>query len=373
MSTLTRRALSLDSKIAQCRHRIERGALRAERAGVLARLGHLGEAGREVGALKKEFGGHPVPEISVSLFLAEAWLAYFQDLSPHARDRVRRAQRLAEAAGLAPQQALSEAWLAHFAYVQLDLESMAHHVQQALSLAAPNDHAVRGRASLVLAEAFHLAQRMDLAQPWYALARRHAQAEGDAVTLSALIHNMAWHRALHALHAALWGGDGIAEARHALTSASATIQFDRARGVTALPALIQVAMALAHSVLGDAAKAWALYEAHAPQADAQGLRPLRALVLADMAWCCERLGERGQALHYAQAASKAFRYSHHADDRALAHARLAQLYRHWGEARKGSRHHLQARQRWVEHQALQARVLAVLAPWAGAEPMPAPH
>ncbi len=363
MSTLTRRALWLDGKITHCLHRAQRGVLRAERAGVLARQGQLSEAGREVAALAQEFGAQPVPEISVSLFLAQAWLAYFQDLSPHARDRVRRAHRLAEAAGLVAQQALSAAWLAHFDYVHLDLDAMAEHVSEALTLAAPKDHAARSRACLVLADAFHLAQRIDLAQPWYALSRQHAQAEGDVVTLSALIHNMAWHRAMHALHAALWGGEAASEARQALTSASATVQFDRVRGVTTLPALIQVAMALAHSVLGDAAQALALYETHAPQADGQGLLPLRAMVLADMAWCCERLGERDKALHYAGAAAASFRFSHHADDRAMAHGRLAQLYRCWGEGRKAARHQRQAQLQWAAHQQLQANVLVVLARW----------
>ena len=357
---VSRRVARLNSLIARCGYRVERACLRAERAGVLARQGHFEEAAREIAALHAEFDRRPHPEISVGLYLAEAWMAYFSDLSPEARDKVQRAHGLSRATGQTEQQALSAAWLAHLDYVALDFSSMARHVREALSLAGPKAHAARSRAYLVMAEAYHLAQRLDLAQPWYALSRQHAQSEDDPMTVSALNHNMAWHRALHALQAALWGGDAAGEARHALTSTTATQHFDTYRDVVSLPALIQVASALAHSVLGDHAQALALYEAHAPQADAQGLRPMRALVLADMAWCCHQLDKPELTRHYAEAAEVAFVFSQHDDDRALAHARLAQVCGAQGQAKAAERHRSQSRIHWRAHQALQAQVLAAL-------------
>lgn len=357
---LSRQVARLNSQIARCTFRIERACLRAKRAGVLARQGHVEEAGREIAVLQAEFADRPQPEISVWLYLAEAWLAYFSDLSPEARDKVQRAHALSQATGQVGQQALSAAWLAHLDYVALDLSSMVRHVREALGLAQARDHAARSRACLVMADAYHLAQRIDLAQPWYALSRQHAQAEDDALTVSALNHNMAWHRALHALQALLWGGDAEAEARHALTSTTATRHFDTYRDVVSLPALIQVASALAHSVLGHHARALALYEAHAPQADAQGLRPMRALVLADMAWCCHQQGDPALTRHYAQAAEVAFVFSQHDDDRALAHARLAQVCKVQGQAKAAARHQAESRAHWRAHQALQGRIMGVL-------------
>jgi hypothetical protein len=356
----SRPVAQLSRQIDRCHFRLERACLRAERAGLLARQGHVEPAGREIAALRTDFDPHPNPELSVGLFLAEAWTVYFSDLSPTARDKFQRAHGLSHAAGLTEQQALSAAWLAHMDYVGLDFVSMAKHVREALALAGPWAHAARSRACLVMADAYHLAQRLDLAQPWYARARQHALAEDDALTVSALNHNMAWHRALQALHATLQGQDAFNDARHALTSATATQHFDHYREVVSLPALIQVASALAHSVLGESAQALALYEAHAPQADAQGLRPMRALVLADMAWCSHQVGDAPLARHYAQAAGDAFVFSRHADDRALAHGRLAQVFRALGQAGQAKRHATQARLHGREHQALQERVLAAV-------------
>lgn len=341
-------------------HRLQRAVIRAERAGVLARQGHLDEAKAEISWLRAEFDGCPHPEISVRLYLAEAWRAYFSDLSPEGREKVRRAYALARAAGLRNECALSAAWLAHMDYINLDFQAMARHVAEALALAGPQAHAARRRACLVVAEAYHLAGCMNRAQPWYAQARYHALAEEDLPALSALNHNLAWHRALQAVQAALWGGAPEAEARHALTSAAATHQFDTCRGVVALPSSIQVACALAYSVLGDHTQALAIFEAHAPQADAQGLLPLRPLVLAEMAWGCHHLGHEQLAHHYAQASVAALGFSQHADDLALAHGRLAQVFQRLGEPKRSASHARRARLNWANHQRVQSEVLAAL-------------
>ncbi len=358
----SRRVAWLDSQIVRCNHRVQRAAWRAERAGLLARQGHLEAAGREIADLHEEFDRQPLPEVSVGLYLAEAWMAYFSNLSPDARAKVQRAHVLSEAAGLTQQRALSSAWLAHFDYVRLEVEAMANHVHEALALAAPEAHATRSRACLVLANAYHLAGRMDLAQPWYTRSRQHAVAEDDPMTLSALIHNMAWHQALQSVQAALWGEPGVATslARRAVTSAGSTHHFDLYRDVVSLPALIQVAIAMAQSVLGEPAEALALYEAHAPQADAQGLRPLRALVLADMAWCCHQVGHVAKATHYAEAAETALVFSQHADDKALAHGRLALVFRVLKRSRLGKRHEAQSGVHQRAHQDLQHRLLSAL-------------
>jgi hypothetical protein len=342
---------------------VARAVLRAERAGVLARYGYADEARHEVAWLRTEFDRRPDPEIFARLYLAEAWLAYYSDLSPKARDKVHRAYALSKAAGLVELQALSAAWLAHLDYVCLDMPAMAAHLREALDLSDPNHHAALGRACLVMAEAYHLAQQPGLAQPWYAEARRHAQAQDDYLTLSALNHNMAWHRSLHAIQAALRGGhaEAEAEARHALTLAEATQQFDAWRGVRALPASIQVASALAHSVLGRPAQALALYEAHAPEADAQGLRALRPLLLADMAWCCHHTGQLALRQHYVQAAVDALPWAQQADDLAMAHGRLAQVLTLRGDSALAALHDEQARQNWGLHTQTLERVLDALA------------
>ena len=195
----------LDAAIAAAAHPLRADYLRAERAGYLARQGHLIEASQVIALLHERYDPSPNVLISAWLNLAEGLLSHFSDLSGVAIDKMRRAYALSGAARDTPLRALTAAWLAHMEYVAHDFELMARHLAESLQLADAEFHTARSRACLVGAQGYHLGGRYDLAQPWYEKARLHANADGDEAMLSAVMHNMAWLHAVQARQTQLQG------------------------------------------------------------------------------------------------------------------------------------------------------------------------
>lgn len=350
----------LDSDIRKAYDPVDNACLRAERAMQLARLGQFDKAHQEMAALHSGFDRRPTASVSAWICLAEGCIAYFSSLSSTARDKMQRAHAISTAAHLTRIRAISAAWLAHMDFAQFDLEATARHAREALELAEPSNLAAMSRACLVVGVAYHFAGRLDLAQPWFVRSRECASAEGDEATLSALIYNIAAYRGNHALHNSLFGGDAAEHARHALAGADSTDNIGQWVGITSLDALVPMLRAVIHSVQGEHDKALALYQAHWLDAKRQGLGRLSANFLADMAWCRWNRGDVDGAMRDAASASGNIDPSMHADDRAVAHGRLAQVYRAIGETDNALQHEGKARESWQAHQRLQARTIELL-------------
>jgi hypothetical protein len=351
----------LDAEIRKTHHPVEAACLRAYRAAQQARIGEQAAAQDEVDSIHAAFDRQPNVAVSAWLCFAEACIAYFGNLSGSARDKMQRALALGNAAQLPRIRALSAAWLAQLDYLHHDFEAMVDHLRLAIDLAGAAQPSALGRACLVVAGAYHHANRLDLAQPWYARARECASREGDEATLSALIHNMAWHRANQAVQAAVFGGDGSADARHALAGADSTDNIGRWIGITSLDALVPMLRASVLSVLGEPAAALALYEAHAQDARRQGLSRMSARFQADMAWCRWRGGDAAAALREAASAAQAIDPSMDCDDQAIAHGLLAQVHRAAGDQARALLHEGKAREARSDYLRVQAQIVALLA------------
>lgn len=352
----------LDADIRKTYDPIDNACLRAERAAQLARLGQFDFAQQEMAALHATFDRRSIAQVSAWMCFAEGCISYFSSLSTAARDKMQRAHALSAAAHLPRIQALSAAWLAHMDFAQFDIDAMARHARDALELADATHLSAIARACLVVGVAFHFADRLDLAQPWFVRSRECASAEGDEATLSALIYNIAAYRGNHAIHASLFGGHAGEHARHALAGADSTENIGHWIGITSLDSLVPMLRAGVHSVQGEFDKALVLYEAHWLDAKRQGLGRMAANFLADMAWCRWNRGDRSGAMRDAASASGNIDPSMHADDRAVAHARLAQVYRAAGEIDTALGNEGRARECWAVHRNLQSRVLEMLAP-----------
>ncbi|MFM8899757.1 MAG: hypothetical protein ACKOF9_07395 [Burkholderiales bacterium] len=354
----------LDAAIAHTLHPVDQACLRAERASYFARQGYFEQARAEISDLHRLFDGRPHPAVSAHVAMAEGLLAFHEDVGVAAPDKFKRAQALSRAAGLPQVQALASAWLAHTDYVALDFSPMASHAKEALQLAAPDHHAARARTCLVVGTALDFAGRLDLAQPWYTKAREHANADGDDATLSALNTNMASQLCDHALRGSLFGTAVDEAARHALASAESADSFERWVGTVSLPAWVPMLRAVALSVSGQAQAALVLYRAHLEEAKQQGLSRLASTYLADMAWCEWRVGDGQAARQSAQAALENLPMTPYADDRAVAHARLTQVFRALRDEAGALNHDAQAQTYWAQHQAVQHEVVGLLGDWS---------
>jgi hypothetical protein len=357
---LSRLLLRFNADIEAASSPVRADCLRAERAGYLARLGRFDEVRAELAALHQRYDPRPQAAISVWLNLVEGLLIHASNMGEGARDKISRAYALSAATGGLALRALSAAWLAHLDFLQARVSPMASHLTEALSLAEPEHHAARARATLVVAQGFHQAGRFDLALPWYASAKQHANAEGDDATVSALMHNMAWLKASNLRQDELLGTVSASENERALMSAQSTAHYDILVGSASLQAHVPMLRAKLLISNREPAAALALLEKYLPTALLEGMARLKADLLADQAWCRLQVGQNEGAKQDAWAAQASLNPEGLLDDRAFAHSRLAEVFAALEEPGAAAQHQQWAAVAWRGHTIFQGQMLAAL-------------
>ena len=355
----SRLLLRLEADIKSARSVFAADCLRAERAGYLARIGQFDEVRVELAALHDRYDQRPNVEISAWLNLVEGLMIYFSAVGAPTTDKMKRSLALSSAAKLAFLQAVGAAWLAQFDYVRLDMNSMAGNLRISLQAAASNHHSARSRASLVMAQALHLAGRPDFALPWYKKARDHAVAEGDDATISALMHNMGWLRMMMLRQSSL-SGRILCNGDHALMNSESTSQFDVLTGDISWNALKPILRAQILSLQGDCSGALVLYEDHLVGAEYEGTMRLQANLLADKSWCLAKTDQLELANSCARVAMDRISLAAHTDDRAAAHSRLAQVFSILGDYLNEQHQRELANDAWCNHAVLQAHIIELL-------------
>ncbi len=351
----------LETAISAATDATQADCLRAECAGLLARQGARPEAVAILGALQARNAGQSQPRVCAWQCFAEGLLTYFTDTSLRAHDKLLRAYALASEARDSRLQSLAVAWLAYMDYVALDLESMARRVAEALQLAHSQNHGARGRACLVVAMAYHFGGRFPAAQPWYAKARAHANAQGDEAMLGAVMYNMAALQADEARQLALHGESPDTHlVRRAMLGLESARNYAALMRVTCLNAWVPLLCARMHALEGRYAEAATLYESHFSDGLLQGFDRARACLGADLAWCRVQLGQHELARREAMAAAVSVAHDHDVDDRAAAHTRLAHVFGALGEIHSASHHAQQAQQLWHAHQEDRLRAVRLM-------------
>ena len=350
----------LDAAIAAAGSPVEMACLGAERVVVLARRGQLDQARAELEQVRQRFGRAAHPAVTGWFCLAEGLLNHFADMSGGALDRLQRAHALAGAARLQPLRALAAAWLAHAHYVQSDDAQMVRLLAEALQGAAADHHSARARACLVAGRAFHMAGQADATRTFYSRAREHAIAEGDDATVSAILYDMARHRARQVQWTELLEPDAAADARQALLAVDSWTHFDRGAGTVAQEPVAAILRAQVLVAQGHFDEALALHEQHLAAALAQGMARREASLRADMAWCRHQLGFGDEARSIARDADVALLGPVDIDDRALAHARLARVFDSLGLPAVAAQHRGQAQVQWQQWQAQRAGIARLL-------------
>ncbi len=144
--------------------------------------------------------------------MAEGLIRFYSDLSDGAPDKVLRAKSVARAAGLREVDGLASAWLAKFAFVSHVFDALVRHARDSLDLTGAGEHSAGSRLAPAVALAHDEAEVPASVKAWYAEARRHASAEGDDATLSAIMFNMTMLRITRARYQVLSRATGGAHA-----------------------------------------------------------------------------------------------------------------------------------------------------------------
>ena len=350
----------LEARIAACKVPLEADTLVAERACYRARQGHLDEALQTAARLRQRHDARPQAVVTAWVNLIEGLCSHFDDLGVAARDKLARAHALSALRPASRLHLLCAAWLAHVDYTHHHPAAMSQHVREALSLAPADDHSVRARACMVVAQALHLGSGLERANPWYAASHRHAVNEGDDLTISALIHNRGWLELTRLGEGAL-NHDGSVEVKAAFAGITSSQSYDKLIGAASIPTITPLLQAQIECSRGECAAALALFEAHRLAAeDGKGHSRLASTMLADQAWCRAQLGQSDAALADAIAAQASLVAGTHVDDRAATHSRLYQVHHALGDDLEASRHAVLASTHWQAFRQVQADMVTAL-------------
>ena len=350
---------ALDARIARTRDPLQHACLSAERATLLARQGRLDEATSELDRIRARYASKPNAVVTAWVCLGEGMVAFYASLAQSARDKFMRAHALSAAVENHELRSLSSAWLAHLDYLEQSFESMTDHLSSALG-ASQDNQLSHERCSLVVAQAYHWANRFDLAQPWYERARRCATSLGDETLLSALMHNMAWLHMVEVRRRSLVGADKAKSVSSVLLSAEAIRNFDLLIGTASLRTLVPMLQAHVLSVHEQYAEALQLFEEYLTSALSEGFARIECSVFAEIAWCQINVGKVSEARALAISAQEKLHQCNQPDELAATHGRLAQTFRALGDAAAANLHQAQGALEWERHHVRQSKLVSLL-------------
>jgi hypothetical protein len=216
-----------------------RGAIMAELACYYARIGDFEEADEVRRELRLKFADARSARVSILIMVLESILLYFRELSPHARDRMLRANLLSKAFREEQLSALTSAWLAHIDFNQGRFDSMAAAIRATHESIAADDGTAACRVALVLGDAFLFCNNRTSSRRWYEEARRNAVALGDQAAVGAITYNSA---ALHVAGlriAALSAPNDPSEVSRARSELQSAINYQSIARLTSLNHLLK--------------------------------------------------------------------------------------------------------------------------------------
>lgn len=318
----------LDEQIRNSVDRVQWARIVCRKASYFARQGETVDALRAIERVRTEFAGSPEPEVACWLMLAEGILQFFQLKMAEAYDRFRGAYGLAKAFEVERALPSCAAWIAHIEFSESNFDSMVRFLEEALTSAPKDDYPALGRASLVLADAFHFAGQFPKARPWYEKARLAATAEEDRSMLSALFHNVATLRAANVRLADACGECNPSEFTRASMEAYSAYNYDVRIGTESFQVLIPLLQSQLLAVEGRFYEALVILR----NIDEKELPArLHTMVEVDRAWCSIGLNLEKEGKAFAKSAADLITDQVEPDDTAYVLARLAQIEKIVGE------------------------------------------
>ncbi len=164
---------------------------RAEIACYCARTGRFIDAEAICKDLRADFGDGRYPRVSVLIMCIEGLIQFFRDVSLASLDRLARASLLSRSLGMNDVAAFSSAWVAHVNFNFDRYDAMVQALDQCFEKLESSNVEARGRAAVVLSDAFLLSGNAAVSRRWFNVAREAAVDTGDHTLVAALTYNRA--------------------------------------------------------------------------------------------------------------------------------------------------------------------------------------
>lgn len=354
----------LRAEIRSAKSGVDADCKRAELACYWARLGKKRRAKLILQALLDKNRSELAPARSAWIHLLDGLIDFSMVADCPSRHKVTRADSIARLGGFVDMHALTSAWLAHYAYLSADAVAMSSHLLVSLQLASASNHSAWCRSSLVVAQALHATGHSKAAKAWYEKARRHAVADGDQASLSALMHSRAWLDFNEARSANFFEVVTRPELEKNVFAASSALNYDTLVQAAAAPTSLGLLRAQLLTELNRHDEALEIFAAHFESGDAKAFDRLSPQFLADRAWCDFHVGNVSEASRHASRAVELLPTGGFADDLAFCHRRLSRVFACLGDAARVERHRLLAQEHWEQHLAYGERVAQAMKPLA---------
>lgn len=352
---------SLDRAIANELAPYPRECLKAERAAALARQGLLGEARAALTGLRSQNRRYRKPLLQAWVQFVEGLVDHFDSMDRGARDKFVAARAQAAVAGHRRLQGLASAWIANCDFNRRDYGSMRGAMAQALAFAAEDDHGTLARVTLVRADASRYGGLGDeVVLPLYTEVHRHCVADGDTAMISAMLHNRALLQTTLLVLDEVFGAPRQEEQLRTLKELESTGNLDRGLGNDALNFKVPLLRAELCIALQRWGEAVALFDMHVDRLGTQYAKRLTATYLAHRAWGLWQLEARHKALDEAEQAAGLIRADADFDDQAIAHGRLAMLFKVAGQDERARSHQRAAEVALGQFRQDQAQLVASL-------------
>ena len=313
----------LDKQILQCREPAKKLLLFAKKAGRLARFSCLSEASAMVKELRAE-NKYFDPQLSGWILLAEGLIEHFERLdNTKSKDKYNRAFLVGQMVDDHELASIAAAWMSHCELVSGQVKEAAEHIVSAFNWSDVNGSEARGRASMVLGDAFNWAGQTEQARTWYRSAREHAIRDGDIAMQNVMLFNGATFGVANLTLRDCFNPVPADLLKRVEMEAASAANLNNALGIQSLASLIPIMQAELLTIKGKWSEALNLFSTHIDNATIDGQKRLLPKFLAQRAWCHANLGEVENSIKYSRYSLELVTDCKDLDDLTVLHARLS--------------------------------------------------
>ena len=316
---------NIDEKIRLCQNDLDRFVLFAKRAGGLASHSYIAEAKSTIIELRQA-NTTSDPRLTGWINFSEGLIEHFEKLdNKKAKNKFNRALLISQMVSDRELAGACAAWVAHCDFVDGNIALAATNIINSFAWSLPDEHETRGRASMLLADAFNAVDQISTSRSWFRAARNHASRAGDIAMQNVMLFNIAAYSVSRlTLDDCTLGVSASDMQRTAMEVASAS-NLNTALGISELPTMVPTMQAELHIVNQKWDQAINILENH-PTRIVQN-SPVRLIpkLLSQRAWCYAKLGNLAAAKKDLEQALELKGQCTDDDDLAVLHFRLSRV------------------------------------------------
>lgn len=255
------------------------------RAVYLARRGDDEALAGDLAALRETFSSSSYSAAIAAANFAEGVQAFCEMQFAISIDKLRRSVAMSTAIGARSLSRWAQSWKCHVLYSSASYAEAARVADEVLNAAEPTEHATMARVATTVAGALHFFADYGSARPWYELARRHALADEDDLTIDAILHGVAAFRLNKLRLSELTGELQDAEIRRAALELASSVNYDRMKSPASFRWMLPLQEIHLAMILGETDRARPMIESWLSSFSQEAPSRHSSTLTADLALC----------------------------------------------------------------------------------------